>query len=383
MTTKLLTERAAQPYIDGALARKAHGSSDTSPTLTQIYLGLTQKCNRHCSFCVSRSYSSSNLTLSDVERLLADGVMADVKVVALTGAGEATVHPQFFDVLELILARKPDVVFKMNTSGVTLARPEMAKRLMSYPFSNITVSVNAATEETYRLTVGEGFPRVLEGLRNLVAARDLAGAHTSVEGSIVLSRWTLPELFDFVDLMADLNVDRAQGIYLMLHSPDMAADSPLVDVVASNRDMQRAAERARARGLTLDLPPPFRSSEHQGHPYQTASLPTMQRQHCVEPWSTVYVRPNGDVIPCPYTERTLGNIHRSSLAAVWNGAEYAELRGCLDGGNLHRQCRHCCGFNEGGSVDDPWSHVLERINGSEDIFERLRLLATGGNRQPP
>ena len=373
--TSPLAERAAQPYADGAGAREEHRASGAPPALKQIYVGLTQRCNRHCSFCVSRTYAPASLTLEDVERLLDNLAASDVKVVVLTGAGEATVHPQFFKILDLILARKSETVFKMNTSGVTLARPGMADRLVSYPFATITVSVNAATEATYRATVGEGFSRILDGLHTLLAARELAGAGVSVEGSMVLSRKTLPELADFVDIMADIGVARAQGIHLMLHAPDMAANSPLVDVATSNEHMEQAIERARVRGLPLDLPPRFRSEDHR-HAYQSASLPTNQRQLCVEPWSTMYVRPNGDVIPCPYTERALGNIHEASLGAIWNGSTYAELRASIHGGNFHRQCRHCCGFNEGGCVDDPWSHVLERVDGSEYIYDRLRALIT-------
>lgn len=344
-------------YEAGARYRTTSESESIDvPLPKQVYLGLTQRCNRSCTFCVSRTFDFSMLSVETVERLTEE--LGDaVEVIALTGAGEAMVHPEFWTIMDLLHERLPNARFKMNTSGLALA--SKAERLLRYPIKNITISLNAGTEATYERVVGKNFRGVVRGIEQLVSERVAAGREdlrTCL--SMVLMNSTLPELTDVVTMAFELGVEEAQGIYLMINDDNLADESPWHQPERSNEHLERARRQAEVLGVELSLPPPFRSRESAEVRHQLASLPTSQGQRCVEPWSTTYVRPDGEVLPCPYFERSLGSLHEQSLEQVWAGGAYQGLRRSLETGQYVDECRHCCGFNESGNVDDYRSHWL-------------------------
>jgi MoaA/NifB/PqqE/SkfB family radical SAM enzyme len=342
-------------YLAGGDYRARYGAEGGVPAPRQVYLGLTQRCNRSCSFCVSRTFDFDLLSLAEVGRLCEQ--LGDADIIALTGAGEAMTHPRFFDIMDLLRQRLPRAVFKMNTSGIALARK--ARRLLEYPIKNITVSLNAATAPTYERFVGPGFHAVLKGIGALVDARAEAGRddlHVCL--SMVLMNSTVGEMAQLAGIAAELGIEEVQGIYLMINDDSLAAESPWHQPERSNELLARAARHAHALGVRASLPPPFRVGGSRAGAYQRTSLPTTQGQRCTEAWSTIYVRPNGDIIACPYMERAMGNLREQALDGIWNGAAYQRLRQGLASGDYCTECRHCCGFNETGSVDEYLSHWL-------------------------
>jgi radical SAM protein with 4Fe4S-binding SPASM domain len=344
-------------YEAGANARDSCAAADEHFPMRprQIYLGLTQLCNRSCSFCVSRGFDADTLSLSAIRKVMHE-LRESIQVVALTGAGEALVHPQFFDAVDIICNEIPGVELKMNSSGVALGKA--ARRLLLYPFRNITISLNAATAETYRKVVGGSFEPVLTSIETFIAerARSPRSDDLRVTLSIVLMRSTMPELPAFVSLAFELGVEEVQGIYLMVNGKHHADESPWHSPDVSNKWLDEAATRASKLGVAVRFPPKFGDCAVTGP--QSSSLPESQGQACVEPWSTLYVRPNGDVLPCPYAEASLGNIRTEGIAEIWNGGGFAELRVSLANRRYQPMCAHCCGFNEGGRVDDYLSHWL-------------------------
>jgi radical SAM protein with 4Fe4S-binding SPASM domain len=342
-------------YLAGARARERWSPGDEVPLPRQIYLGLTQRCNRSCSFCVSRSFDYDVLSVAEVRRI-ANESCQDVDVIALTGAGEAMVHPDFWEILDLLRETAPQATFKMNTSGIALVRN--APRLMGYPVKNITVSLNAGTATTYERVVGRGFDAALRGIDAIVRARSDAGREDlRLCISMVLMHSTVHELMELVEIAFEHGVEEIQGIYLMVNDDVLADESLWTMPEQSNRWLERAMHRAAALGVSASLPPRF-GSNVLGDAAQRASLPTTQGQACVEAWSTLYIRPDGHALPCPYFERSLGSLRESSLAEVWGGEDYQQLRGALSSGELFEECRTCCGFNEHGSVDDVESHWI-------------------------
>lgn len=343
-------------YRHAALTRQRHEEQGGQVALPrQVYLGLTQHCDRSCTFCVSRTFDYDLLSLAEIDRL-ADQLNGDVDVIALTGTGEAMTHPQFFEALDLLCDRFPTARYKMNTSGLSLVR--RSEQLLRYPIKNITVSLNATTPETYERFVGKGLAAVLKGIRTLVEARVRCGRDDlRLCLSMVLMNSTLPELHDMAVLAFQLGVEEIQGITLMLNDPSLLHESTWFQQDAANRWLDAAERQASRLGVDASLPPRYgRRSQSTSH--QPASLPVTQGHRCTEVYSTIYVRPNGEISPCPYFDRTAGSTREESLQSIWQGPEYQRIRRGLTEGPLLEQCQHCCGFSEGGSVEDYQSHWL-------------------------
>ena len=100
-----------------------------------VLVEVTRRCNLACptSYADSSPERTEQLDLAAFEtlldRLLEQG-KADADLLQLSG-GEPTIHPRFFDMVELALAKGFGQVY-VNTNGIRLARPEFARRLADY-----------------------------------------------------------------------------------------------------------------------------------------------------------------------------------------------------------------------------------------------------------
>lgn len=96
---------------------------------------VTERCNLKCPICYAESspHKGTFRSLEQIEFML-DQIVFNEKtpdVVQISG-GEPTIHPQFFDILD-IAKKKPIKHLMVNTNGVKIAQDrEFVKRLASY-----------------------------------------------------------------------------------------------------------------------------------------------------------------------------------------------------------------------------------------------------------
>jgi MoaA/NifB/PqqE/SkfB family radical SAM enzyme len=94
---------------------------------------------------------------------------------------------------------------------------------------------------------------------------------------------------------------------------------------------------------------------------------------CVTPWTTMeIVDPDGRVRQCcsTWTVGDRGNLHGSSLAAVWNGPGYQEARRAMSRKSLTDLCQPICSR----LYDDKFSEKQLRIQSGSDVFVKNQLL---------
>jgi radical SAM protein with 4Fe4S-binding SPASM domain len=64
-------------------------------------------------------------------------------------------------------------------------------------------------------------------------------------------------------------------------------------------------------------------------------------KYCQSIFNRIYVTPSGDVTPCCYIYRTLGNIYNSSINDIWNGSEYNDFRKKFLSDEPEQECIDC------------------------------------------
>ena len=100
-----------------------------------MLLEITQSCNLTCPTCYAGS-SPQNKSFMSVEQFTTtiDGLLekgkGDADLIQLSG-GEPTIHPEFFEILEIALDRGIKQVY-INTNAIKLSRREFAERVASY-----------------------------------------------------------------------------------------------------------------------------------------------------------------------------------------------------------------------------------------------------------
>ena len=100
-----------------------------------MLIEITQSCNLTCPTCYAGSspQNKSFMAVSDFETML-DGLLekgkGDADLIQLSG-GEPTIHPQFFDFVQIAIDRGIKQVY-INTNGIRLSRRDFAERLASF-----------------------------------------------------------------------------------------------------------------------------------------------------------------------------------------------------------------------------------------------------------
>ncbi len=120
---------------------------------------VTDRCNLACPTCYAESspHHGRHRTLEEIEWML-DIVVANEgqpDVVQISG-GEPTVHPQFFEILD-IAKRKPIRHLMLNTNGIRIAKdPAFVKRLATYmPDFEIYLQFDSFKKEALETLRGE------------------------------------------------------------------------------------------------------------------------------------------------------------------------------------------------------------------------------------
>jgi len=120
---------------------------------------VTDRCNLSCPTCYAMSSPSygRHRTLKEIEQML-DVIVANEgkpDVVQISG-GEPTVHPQFFEILD-IAKTKPIRHLMVNTNGIRIAKDEaFVKRLASYmPDFEIYLQFDSFKKEALEQLRGE------------------------------------------------------------------------------------------------------------------------------------------------------------------------------------------------------------------------------------
>lgn len=120
---------------------------------------ITDRCNLTCSICYAMSspHYGRHRTLEEVEKML-DIVVAnegEPDVIQISG-GEPTVHPQFFEILD-IAKEKPIKHLMVNTNGIRIAKDKaFVKRLAGYmPDFEIYLQFDSFKPEALTMLRGE------------------------------------------------------------------------------------------------------------------------------------------------------------------------------------------------------------------------------------
>lgn len=135
---------------------------------------ITDRCNLTCPTCYAMSspHYGRHRTLEEVERMLDIIVENEGQpdVVQISG-GEPTVHPQFFEILD-IAKRKPIRHLMVNTNGIRIAKDfEFVKRLAAYmPDFEIYLQFDSFRPEVLKSLRGEDLTAVrMKALEHLNA----------------------------------------------------------------------------------------------------------------------------------------------------------------------------------------------------------------------
>lgn len=167
-----------------------------------LSIHLTDLCNSKCTFCVVASplYTKDTVEYGDVVSFLEEHA-GSYDVVNFHG-GEPTIHPKWFEVLELVRSVGYREVH-LQTNATKIADADFARRTCELGVNLFIISLHGddpETHDTQTHTPG-GFVRVLEAIRNVKAL----GA--KVRTNTVITRQNVSRLPSIAKVACDAGVD--------------------------------------------------------------------------------------------------------------------------------------------------------------------------------
>jgi hypothetical protein len=188
-----------------------HGVEEVTSYPWNITIPMTEVCNAVCTFCSSPLVPNPKaLAVAEIHQF--GEALRHALRVSLQGLGEPLAHPHFEEIAEGI--RKylsPVAQVEIITNGWLLSgrRWEVLKSLR---ICDIQVSVNAATDRTHQIAMGSRpgtFDQVMRNIEHVMADAEWPWP-SFLKASLVVTRHSLPEVPQFLDLFAKKGVQRFQ-----------------------------------------------------------------------------------------------------------------------------------------------------------------------------
>jgi radical SAM protein with 4Fe4S-binding SPASM domain len=323
----------------------ADGAATTRPEVVgkpphYVTLNLIEKCNLRCVMCdIPDGLAYDTMPFERVVEV-AEALLPGCRHLTLNGfVGEPLLHPEFVRILDYVERRWPGIAAMLATNATPLRGVRMEAILASRILRELRISVNAVREDTYNaIMVRARWDRTMANIREFMhqrRERGVAGRLAAVF-SFVAMRQNLDELPEFVAWAADLGADQVLVWDTML-SQDANADLAVADDRARTEAVYAAARRAAERGgIAITLPTPYVEEDAAG-----AAPTDVVTFRCNLPWTHAYVSPDGDVVPCCYYNRVMGNVFTEPFAAIWNGTRYRSLRAEIAAGEYPAPCIGC------------------------------------------
>jgi MoaA/NifB/PqqE/SkfB family radical SAM enzyme len=168
-----------------------------------LSIHVTDLCNSTCDFCVVGSpfYLKDTIVYRDIVKFLQQNAGQAYDCVNLHG-GEATIHPKFIEMLELIRTLGYSEVH-LQTNAIKLANLEYAKKLVHLGVKKFIISLHGDKPELHDTQTGTpgGFLKTIAGVQNVKSH----GIH--VRTNTVITRQNLESLPAICDLACELGVD--------------------------------------------------------------------------------------------------------------------------------------------------------------------------------
>jgi radical SAM protein with 4Fe4S-binding SPASM domain len=301
---------------------------------------MTTACNLHCIHCHASGGKPARDELSTEEAKCMLDQLAEVKefrMMAFTG-GEPLLRNDFFELLGYSQALGFTNTIATNA---TLVDDAVAKRLRRCGVVIAAVSLDSFDAKTHDMVRGSlgSFKAALDGMRALRRAGILLHINVTAMEYNISQMEQLMTLVDELDtgiLLIYQLVPIGRGRGISKAALDLGANERLI------RFMARAQRASRAIMEPVADPQywPFLLQHNGINSGPLMRLAETVFHGCSAGRGFVYIKPNGEVWPCPFIEVSCGNVRDTPFSAIWaHSSVFKDLRKREE--SLKGRCGEC------------------------------------------
>lgn len=301
------------------------------PAPVHINLGTINRCNLSCNFCFffASSYKKTHTTDFFKEyRELDSKIVHDV-------FDYAAKHGSMVDLVgpcEMLLDKRvPDFIryakdvgvrwVSMTTNGLLLDK-EMAQRIIDSGLDSLSISIDAATEQTYKENRGGNFKKLVKNVEYFLEQLEKSGRDMFISLSMILNKEAENEVEMFKKKWSAYKVVNEFYIRNLICKENEGMDVAHKDNISISK-----------------------------------------RLVCQKMWDEIHVNPDGGIMPCcnmstvvGWNNKGLGNLYEQTMEEIWAGVIARNLRRDLVNEDFSEWeiCKNC----------KEWSYIsVEKENG--------------------
>lgn len=267
---------------------------------------LRNRCNLNCIMCYNDHHKEphASLSLEVVEKTLKEAKDLKVPSLLISMAAEIMTYK---DIKEVLRASKESGAMDIfiGTNGLLL-NDDIIKYIVDQKFTRITISVDAATNETYKkIRNVNQLDRLESNINKIIDYKKKVGSQFPfVRVTFVLQNENKHEVNQFVEKWKDRAdyIDFQRLVFNTHIKSDVEVD-------------------------TTKIKDPF----------------------CAYPFYALNVWANGNITPCCSfygTDMVLGNVYKDSLIDVWNGKKLQEIRDQIKERKYNPNCAKCLYYKD-------------------------------------
>ena len=307
--------------IDGVTHIPAAYLKESCPAPKSVKVELTSRCNYACQFCGIRGREKAgkeDIDFALFKRATQEMKDAGVEEIGLFYIGESTLSPALL-IDALRHCKRIGIPYVFLTTNGSLLTPMLAGELMEGGLDSLKFSINAATPEQFRETMGVKPALFSKALSNLQAAfrlRNEKGYRTKIYASSIMFHGEQQQ--DMEQLLQHQVLPFVDEHYWLPLFSEM--QSPLAEKNEARGWKANAGNQGRLANLRDPLP-------------------------CWAVFREGHLRVDGGLSACCFgadDKFDMGNLNHMSFMDAWNSGAFQALRKAHLSGDVHNTpCESC------------------------------------------
>lgn len=264
----------------------------------------TTTCNLGCPECPSglKSFTRPTGNLEyDFYKKTIDEVGDNLMYLYFYFQGEPYLHPKFNELVKYAAQKK---IYTVTSTNAHFLTERKAKETVESGLDRILISIDGTTQETYeQYRIGGKLEKVIEGVKNLVKAKQEAGSSTPhIALQFLVVKPNEHQIDDVMALGKELGVDEVKLKTAQIYDYENGSDLiPTIDKYSRYKKQESGTYKVKNEMLN----------------------------HCWKLWHSCVITWDGKIVPCCFdkdAQHQLGDLNTKSFHTIWKSDLYKSFR---------------------------------------------------------
>lgn len=300
----------------------------------KLILELTSRCNLHCHMCISHSSlkNETSKTGKDLEDKIIKKItpiIKELEIIELGGLGEPLFTNNFCKKILEFRKINPKLKIVLFTNGIML-KNDLIRETVLKNIDYLQISINGVGQ-SYEHNMGNASWETM--LQNLALLENEKKKPWIALGYIVMkNNWH--SLFKLLFIAKKYSIQEIALKDLWISFPQLQKQSIrknffLESIVFLNIALLYLfAHILKITLTTYDLPYIF-------------PLYRKKQNTCTAPWEQIQVNTDGEVLLCCNGRTVIGNLHKRTMAMIWNSSKALNYRKGITDKRYYKECKKC------------------------------------------